>query len=41
MPAKGWLQRFDERIVMEDDTTLATLREAIHCLANTVPKAQR
>jgi hypothetical protein len=34
MPAKGLLQRFDERIVLEDDTTLATLREAIHCLAN-------
>ena len=38
---KGWLHRFDEAIVLDDGTTLATLRDAIQYLAKTVPKAER
>ena len=38
---KGWLTRFDEPIVLEDGTELATLRDAIQYLAETVPKAER
>ena len=39
MASKGWLTRFDDPIVLDDDTTLTTLRDAIHYLAKTVPKA--
>jgi hypothetical protein len=39
--AKGWSARFDEPIVLDDGTTLTTLREAIQYLARTVPKAER
>jgi hypothetical protein len=38
--AKGWSARFDEPIVLDDGTTLTTLREAIQYLARTVPKAE-
>jgi len=41
MASKGWLTRFDEPIVLNDGTTLTTLRDAIHYLAKTVPKAER
>jgi hypothetical protein len=33
MASKGWLTRFDEPIVLDDGTTLSTLRDAIHYLA--------
>jgi hypothetical protein len=39
--ATGWLTRFDEPIVMDDGTTLTTLRDAIQYLARTVPKAEQ
>jgi hypothetical protein len=29
MANKGWMKRFDEPIVLDDGTTLATLREAV------------
>jgi hypothetical protein len=41
MADKGWSKRFDEPIVLDDGTTLTTLREAIEYLAKTVPKAER
>ena len=41
MASKGWLTRFVEPIVLDDGTTLTTLREAVHYLAKTVPKAER
>jgi hypothetical protein len=41
MASKGWLTRFDDPIVLDDGTTLTTLRDAIHYLAKTVPKAER
>jgi hypothetical protein len=41
MASKGWLARFDEPIVLDDGTTLSTLRDAIHYLARTVPKAEQ
>lgn len=41
MASKGWLTRFDEPIVLDDGTTLSTLRDAIHYLAKTVPRAER
>ena len=41
MARKGWLTRFDEPIVLDDGTTLSTLRDAIHYLAKTVPRAER
>jgi hypothetical protein len=37
---QGWSKRFDEPIVLDDGTTLATLREAVEYLAKTVPKAE-
>lgn len=37
----GWLKRFDDPIVLDDGTTLKTLRDAIHYLAKTVPRAER
>jgi hypothetical protein len=40
MAGKGWSKRFDEPIVLDDGTTLATLREAVEYLAKTVPKAE-
>src|SRR5215471_13846923 len=41
MASKGWSTRFDEPIVLDDGTTLSTLREAIQYLARTVPKAEQ
>jgi hypothetical protein len=41
MAGKGWLTRFDEPIVLDDGTTLSTLRDAIQYLARTVPKAEQ
>ena len=41
MASKGWSTRFDDPIVLDDGTTLATLREAIQYLARTVAKAER
>src|SRR4051794_38152014 len=41
MTGKGWLTRFDEPIVLDDGTKLSTLRDAIHYLAKTVPRAER
>lgn len=38
---QGWLKRFDDPIVLDNGTTLTTLRDAIHYLAKTVPKAER
>jgi hypothetical protein len=40
MASQGWLTRFDEPIVLDDGTKLMTLRDAIQCLARTVPKAE-
>jgi hypothetical protein len=40
MANKGWSKRSDEPIVLDDGTTLTTLRQAIEYLANTVPKAE-
>jgi hypothetical protein len=37
----SWSKRFDEPIVLEDGTTLRTLRDAIQYLAKTVPKAEQ
>ena len=37
----SWSRRFDEPIVLEDGTTLQTLRQAIQYLAKTVPKAEQ
>ena len=34
-------ERFDEPIVLEDGTSLRTLRDAIQYLAKTVPKAEQ
>jgi hypothetical protein len=39
--SKGWLTRVDELIVLDDGTALWTLRDAVHYLAKTVPKAER
>ena len=36
----GWLKRFDDPITLDDGTTLRTLRDAVHYLAKTVPKAE-
>jgi hypothetical protein len=41
MASKGWSTRFDEPIVLDDGTELATLRDAIRYLADTVPKAEQ
>src|SRR5262245_37076429 len=41
MANKGWLTRFDNPIVLDDGTKLATLREAVQYLAGTVPKAEQ
>jgi hypothetical protein len=38
---RGWSKRFDEPIVLDDGTTLTTLRDAIQHLAKTVPKAEQ
>jgi hypothetical protein len=40
MADKDWSKRFDEPIVLDDGTTLTTLRQAIEYLAKTVPKAE-
>jgi hypothetical protein len=37
----SWSKRFDEPIVLEDGTTLRTLREAIAYLVKTVPPSER
>jgi hypothetical protein len=39
--ATGWSRRFDDPIVLDDGTKLATLRDAIQYLARTVPKAEQ
>ena len=39
--SKGWLTRVDELIVLDDGTALRTLRDGVHYLAKTVPKAER
>jgi hypothetical protein len=36
----SWSRRFDEPIVLEDGTTLHTLRDAVQHLAKTVPKTE-
>jgi hypothetical protein len=41
MASDGWSKRFDEPIVLDDGTNLTTLRDAIHYLATTVPKAEQ
>jgi hypothetical protein len=41
MASKGWSKRFDAPIVLEDGTTLRTLRDAIRYLAKTVTAAER
>ena len=41
MANKGWLTPFADPIVLDDGTTLTTLRDAIQYLARTVPKAER
>jgi hypothetical protein len=41
MASKGWSKRFDEPIMLEDGTTLRTLRDAIQHLADTVPKTEQ
>lgn len=41
MSSKSWSKRFDEPIVLEDGTTLRTLRDAIQYLVKTVPKVER
>jgi hypothetical protein len=38
---EDWSKRSDEPIVLDDGTTLSTLRNAIHYLARTVPKVRR
>jgi hypothetical protein len=40
MANKGWSKRFDDPIVLDDGTTLTTLRQAIEYLAKTVPKPE-
>lgn len=40
MPNKGWSKRFDGPIVLDDGTTLRTLRDAIQYLGKTVPKSE-
>ena len=40
MANDGWSKRFDEPIVLDDGTTLTTLRQAIEHLAKIVPKAE-
>jgi hypothetical protein len=37
----SWSKRFDEPIVLEDRTTLRTLRQAIRYLPKTVPKSEQ
>jgi hypothetical protein len=41
MSSKGWSKRFEVPIVLEDGTTLRTLRDAIQHLVKTVPAAER
>jgi hypothetical protein len=41
MASKGWSTRFDEPIVLDDGTTLSTLRDAVQYVARTVPKAEQ
>jgi hypothetical protein len=37
---RGWQREFDEPIETPDGTRLNTLREAVACLAKTVPKSE-
>jgi hypothetical protein len=37
----GWLRKFDVLIEASDGTRLTTLREAVACLAKTVPKSEQ
>jgi hypothetical protein len=41
MAAEGWLQQFEEPIVLDDGTTLRTLRDALQYLGKTVPQSER
>lgn len=41
MTDKGWRKRFDDPVVLDHGTRLATLRQVIEYLAKTVPKAKR
>jgi hypothetical protein len=41
MANDGWSKRLEEPIVLEDGTTLRTLRETIQYLAKTVPTAEQ
>jgi hypothetical protein len=41
MARDDWSKSFDEPIVLDDGTTLRTLRDAIQYLARTVPKAEQ
>ncbi len=41
MPGKRWSTHFEEPIVLDDGTTLKTLREAVQYLAKTVPKKEQ
>src|SRR5689334_9912965 len=41
MANNGWSTRFAEAIVLDDGTTLTTLRDAVQYLARTVPNAEQ
>ena len=41
MASKGWSTRFDEPILLDDGTKLATPREALTHLAKIITKAER
>ena len=41
MASRGWSTRFEDPIVLDDGTTLSTLRDAVQYLARTVPKAEQ
>lgn len=41
MASKGWSTPFADPIVLDDGTTVATLRDAVQYLAKTVPKAEQ
>jgi hypothetical protein len=41
MADNGWSTPFDEPIVLDDGTTLSTLRDAVQYLARTIPNAEQ
>src|SRR5689334_12238481 len=41
MASKGWSTPFTEPILLDDGTTLITLRDAVQYLAKTVPKKEQ